>query len=1299
MRYIPNPLFVVRYICVVMFALGCCTATNAQNSVARRITQPINENLRVTLRGNTHPLAQAAYDQGAVPDSFATQRMFLLLQRSAHQEFALREFITSAQTLGSANYHQWLKPEQFGSLYGPADSDIAAVTAWLQSHGFAVARVTKGKTAIEFSGTAGQIRAAFGTEIHNYLVHGEAHHANNSDPQIPAAIAPLVVGISAMNDFSPKSYVKLLGNAAYNPATHQVTPEWTLNQFALALAPGDFAVQYDLNPVYNAGTNGAGVTIGIISASTVDLPTVASYRSLFGLPPLTINNIVDGNDPGEAPAIIEAHLDVEVSGAVAPGAIINVYASKGTAVQYSINLAAQRAVDDDVATVLSTSYGECEQNLGVAGNLFWAAVWEQAAAQGQTSFVSAGDGGSAGCDDFDLPQPAQFGLAVNGISSTPWNISVGGTDFYYTSYSEDSAAQSAQLATYWNVGPEPLPATSLLKPVPEQIWNNAFGLNLTTMGAYDSDGPTIVAGSGGASSCSAGVASPVDPRHPYTSCTGGYGKPAWQTGAGVPADNARDLPDLSLYAANGANYSFYPICIPLLDCNPTAGSAQIVGVGGTSASSPAMAGIMALINQKYGAQGQANFTLYPLASQHPTAFHDVTVGSNNVPCVEGTPSCTLSSLNDNTNGFFTLGEYYAGAGYDLASGLGSVDGNLLLKYWTSLTFKPTETTLGISQTTFTHGTPVNVSVGVTGSGGTPSGDVALVSTAAPAMNTGLGEGTLQAGRASLALNSLPGGQYNVTARYAGDALFAPSTSSPIAVNVSPEASTINFTGKVYNFATSSFNGITNGASISYGSYIAIDAQPVGVHAAAGKSDGIATGTVTFSDVTGGTTSGSGALNLDSTGLAEWFNANGFQVGSHSLGASYSGDASFNASATAAPLTFVITKAASTVNLAAGANTIGLGSSEALTLLVIASDNVPPPTGTATFYFGSTALGTVTLGADPYNPHVGQAVLNTSALPLGIDTVTATYNGDSNCNPATSSPVTVTVKQAAMVSAVLSPNPFNEAQGFTLTINVAGVAGSPAPTGGAGYSAVGGFASASDFATLVNGSVALSGSGNFFGVGSVTFTVEYSGDARYAPATATVVSADTLPFSLSGTAVTIAAPGATTGNASNLAITPMGGFTGAVNLSCKLNTSPAGAQYAPTCSVAPGSVTINSASAGTAMMTINSTAASSGAAVSPASQHTSRLALGLGLGVFGVSILAVPKRGRTRRSLLSLLFVLAMIGGLVRCGGGGSGGGGGGGGIAGTTPGSYTFDLFGVTPGPNAGLPTVLVHSTITVTIQ
>ena len=239
--------------------------------------------------------------------------------------------------------------------------------------------------------------------------------------------------------------------------------------------PGDFALQYDLNPLYAAGVTGTGVTIGIIGDSNVDPSVAAIYRSFFGLPANPLNVVVDGIDPGINGDGVESYLDVEQSGAVAPGATINLYTSADTSLQYGLNLAAVRAVDDDVATVLSTSYGGCEQDMGSAGNQFWASLWEQAAAQGQTAFVSSGDGGPAGCDNFNAGQAAQDGIAVNAIASTPWNVAVGGTDFYYSSYNGTASAQQTQLETYWDTVPTLFPTTSLLQSVPEQPWNQPFG--------------------------------------------------------------------------------------------------------------------------------------------------------------------------------------------------------------------------------------------------------------------------------------------------------------------------------------------------------------------------------------------------------------------------------------------------------------------------------------------------------------------------------------------------------------------------------------------------------------------------------------------------------------------------------------------------------------------------------------------------------------------------------------------------------------------------------------------------------
>ncbi|MGO9086500.1 MAG: Ig-like domain repeat protein [Candidatus Sulfotelmatobacter sp.] len=1280
----------------------------AQSQPGSRITQPIDDHIRVTLRGNVHPLAQARNDQGAVPDAFLVERMLLLVQRPPERESALRQFLQDAHTPHNPRYHKWVTPQQFAERYGAGDEEIAAVTGWLQKHGFSVARVTRGKTAIEFSGNAGQLRAAFHTEIHAYLVNGEAHHANNVDPEIPAALAPVVAGITPMNDFRPKSYMKVLGKAVYDPKKHTLTPLWTTpfsSPLIFAVAPGDLAVQYDVAPLYTAGIDGTGVTIGIIGASDVEPTVIANYRSFFGLPAVNFNAVIDGIDPTPGQgnwATGESYLDVEEAGALAPGASINLYTAADTSVQSGFLLAAQRAVDDDQAPVLSTSYGTCEQDLGASGNQFFAALWEQAAAQGQTSFVSSGDGGSAGCDNFDLEQPAQYGLAVNGFSSSPWNVSVGGTDFYYSSYNGSASAQQAQLANYWNVTPTELPATSLLQPVPEQPWNRAFGLNLYDGGVYDPNayGQTIVAGSGGVSTI--------------------YSKPAWQSGRGVPADGMRDLPDLSLFAAVGENDSFYPVCFGVDECLLEAGGGyEIAAVGGTSASTPAIAGIMALINQKYGPQGQAGFILYPLAIQHPAVFHDVTVGSNNVPCQSGTADCSVSTLKDNTNGLDTLGQYYATAGYDEASGLGSVDANLLVQYWNSLSFTPTSTTLKLSQETFPHGTPVTVQVAVSGTGGTPSGDVGLVTIATPASNTSLSELTLASGAASSTVDNLPGGQYRLTAKYTGDTVFAPSNSQPVTLNVAAENSTVSVYGSSWSNSSNAFVALTNGGSYPYGTYIALNAQPRGVNATQGSADGLATGTVTFTDAVGGGSLSSGAVNISREGIAEWVPALTIPTGTNNLSVSYSGDASFGASSSTTPFTLTITKATPFSFLDSKPSPVAVGSVTQLyfsaSAQYVSPLPAPPdstyaysspasPTGTVTFSLGNTVLGTVPLLPNYNNLYGSEVTLNVATLPLGTDTVTAAYSGDGNYTPATST-FNVVVEQAPTLAASANPSVINWGEFTAITATVAGVSGMPVPTGTINYFAAGAGSDWTDTETLNNGSAtSIPLTGGLFFSNPASVAVSYSGDSVYGPANVnvnfTVTQANLPPFSISGTPLTIAA-GATTGNVSSITVTPENGFTGSVYFSCALTSSPNGAIHLPSCSATP-SINVTGASPVAATMTISSTAptTTTGALEFPLRNGSRRfamrsIAMNGGMVVTGFFLLGILPRRRNRQRIAGLLLVLAVLGILVGCGGRNGNGGGGGQQIPGTTAGNYTFTL-------NAALSAGGVtqsQTTVTVTIQ
>lgn len=277
-------------------------------------------------------------------------------------------------------------------------------------------------------------------------------------------------------------------------------PQYTLtdiNTPFYGLGPEDFATQYDLAPVYAAGLDGSGQTIGIIGDSNINLALVNSYRTLFKLPASHTQVVIDGDDPGGAlEPDVEGFLDVEVSGAIAPNATVNFYLAGSTPFTDGIALAALRAVDDNLASTLSVSYGNCEQLLGNADNAFWAGLWEQAAAQGQTVFVSSGDSGPATCPTIAVEDgvPVTLSpLSVNGISSTPWNVSVGGTDFYYADY----ASGAPGIAGSWNQSNDSSRG-SLKASLKEQPWSNEIGLNAVLLMVAGIVATQIGCGSGSA---------------------------------------------------------------------------------------------------------------------------------------------------------------------------------------------------------------------------------------------------------------------------------------------------------------------------------------------------------------------------------------------------------------------------------------------------------------------------------------------------------------------------------------------------------------------------------------------------------------------------------------------------------------------------------------------------------------------------------------------------------------------------------------------------------------------------------
>lgn len=562
---------------LLLFSAASATAI-AQNATVRgitaRITHPIVDSDRVVLQGNVHPLAQPRYDAGIIPDETQLGRIVLVLGRSAAQQAELDALTAAQQDPQSPLYQQWLTPEEFGSRFGVSESDVAQIAAWLKAHGFTVEPLPAGRGTIVFSGTAGQIAEAFHTQMHRFLVRGASHLANEQDPEIPRAMGGVVQGILSLHDFRRVS------------GTHRIAavaqPENTQGSMHY-LFPADYATIYNLNPLYTAGENGSGVSIAIVGRSDINLSDVSAFRSGSGLSANQPAVILEGSDPGLVPDDQdESTLDVEWSGATAPGASVKFVVGASTATTDGVDLSAQYIVNHRTANIVSTSYGSCEAYMGASELAFYNNLWQQAAAEGISSFVSSGDSGAAGCDSGSSTQGTQRG--VNGLCSSPYSTCVGGTEFN----------EGSNAAAYWS-SINGAGGGSALSYIPEKVWNESA-----------SDGGSGLWASTGGESIA-------------------YAQPAWQQGiAGASSGGKRAVPDLALTAASHDGY--------LINEN---GSWWVIA--GTSAASPSFAGIMAVVEQRLGGAGQGNVnpSLYLMASSGQSPFHPTPTGNNSVPGVTG----------------------------------------------------------------------------------------------------------------------------------------------------------------------------------------------------------------------------------------------------------------------------------------------------------------------------------------------------------------------------------------------------------------------------------------------------------------------------------------------------------------------------------------------------------------------------------------------------------------------------------------------------------------------------------------
>ena len=685
------------YFCVLFALLATGTGMAAD-----RITTPVDANRTVVLRGHVPPRARPQFDQGALDPATGIGYMTLRLTPAP----TLEPFLAAQRNPASPDFQRWLTPEQFGDRFGLSTDDLSKITTWLQSQGLKINDIARGRHWITFSGTAGQVGRALHTEIHRYQhERRKSLFEYSTDPSIPAALASVVSGFDGLNDFD------------YQPAyrNSRLAPDYNSGS-SHYLAPADFAAIYNVAPLYAAGMDGSGQKIAIIGRTDVSLADIRAFRSRFNLPAKDPQLILFGADPGtSAGDLPEADLDLEWSGAIAPNATIIYVYSRG------INTSAQYAVDQNLAPVMSMSYGGCE----LENQLALRYIAQQANAQGITWIVSSGDDGAATCDLSAVTPQASKGLTADFPATIPEITSVGGTEF------NEGKGSGYWAATNGSNG------GSALSYIPEIVWNDSVERN------------QLAASGGGASVL--------------------FTKPVWQTGPGVPADNARDVPDISLAASpDHDGYLFQ-----------NSGALRVVG--GTSAGAPSFAGIVALLNQylvsnKVVTQpglGNINATLYRLAQSTTDIFHDITSGDNRVACEQSSPDCV--------NG---LVGYAAGPGYDLASGLGSFDANHLVTEWAS--GPSTTTSITATPASFALTDTLQLTATVTGSGKVmPTGTVTFL-----ANDISLGTAALSA--SGIAAVSAPGsliggGNGTVSALYSGDAVFNASAGS-VAVSLKLPAS-------------------------------------------------------------------------------------------------------------------------------------------------------------------------------------------------------------------------------------------------------------------------------------------------------------------------------------------------------------------------------------------------------------------------------------------------------------------------------------------------------------------------------
>jgi subtilase family serine protease len=643
-----------------------------------RLTEAVTETTRAVMAGSVSPRAQHAQDKGSVAPETMVPGITLVFKRSTAQEDALKELLAAQQDRTSPLYHHWLTPDAFAARFGMADADIDATETWLQSHGFRIESTARTRDRITFSGTAAQVHVAFGAELHYYLSEGEFHFAPETDLSLPAELASVTAAVLHLSNFRPKPNLKVSTGARPNYTT--------LSTQAHYLTPKDIITMYGLTGLYQNSVLGGGQSLAVVGQSYIDTSSNSKIWQFQGnftqgdsvTAVLVPGSGVEAISPGDQG---ESEIDLEYSSGIAQNAnIFLVYV--GANQNYDVFDALAFAITQDIAPVISISYGICESLMSATELNQGNALFEEAAAQGQTLVAAAGDGGSTPCASYPastgITPAQQQALSVIYPADSPYVTAVGGTQMAVGTFAPGSSQ-------YWATASNIDSVSSLLSYVPEVAWNEGSTFH------------DIVAGGGGASSY--------------------FPRPAWQNSApGIPSGTTRLLPDIALQSSvdspgflvcsDDPNLIYSQGHISSCLQQPIGSNNPYTVAGGTSFAAPIFAGFVAILNQVEHTTGQGNINpiLYNLAS-NPTSyaavFHDIISGTN--ACLPSVADCPTAGQS----------EYAATPGYDAATGLGSVDFGKLAAAWPA-TSAASLTQTGIlivySQYTATPGESVPVQI-------------------------------------------------------------------------------------------------------------------------------------------------------------------------------------------------------------------------------------------------------------------------------------------------------------------------------------------------------------------------------------------------------------------------------------------------------------------------------------------------------------------------------------------------------------------------------------------------------------